>query len=329
MGKHSHIAWTDHTFNPWWGCSKASPACNHCYAEAWAARFGLHIWGQNAPRHFFGDKHWEEPLRWNAQAQKAGIPARVFCGSMCDVMEDHIELQQIRVERLYPLIENTPQLDWILLTKRPQNFRRFLPKSWLKNPRPNVMGMVTVENEYFTWRITELLRTPFVWRGISLEPLLGPVDISPFVGVKPRKLHPDWCGPKIHPSWHGPTLIRGIDWVIVGGESGPKARPMHPAWVRDLRDKCQKNKTAFFFKQWGEWLPADQFGADGNKPTVANTGAKWGVLNHDGVFFENCTRWMTAPGTYSDDREVYVYRVGRRNAGRLLDGREYMECPLD
>lgn len=304
MGSHSKIEWTDYTFNPWWGCRKVSPGCDFCYAETIAKRAGFQVWDRGANRRMMTDAYWRQPLSWNRRCEKRGERRRVFCGSMCDVMEDAPGLQEIRETKLYPLIEATPLLDWILLTKRPHNFQRFLPKSWLQEPRRNVIGMTTVESKEYLWRTKALIDTPFAWRGVSMEPLLGSVDIGLFLGGKP-----------------------GIDWVIVGGESGANARPMHPDWVRKIRDKCKQHGVAFFFKQWGEWLPSEQVGADGDQPTVANSGARWGVLSIDGEYMEQTTRWMWGPGRCADDGEVYVYRVGRRNAGRFLDKYEYSEYP--
>jgi protein gp37 len=318
MGANSSIEWTDHTFNPWWGCVKVSPACDSCYAETMAKRVGFQVWGKDTARRMVKDSYWDMPLSWNRWAEKHNERLRVFCGSMCDVMEDAPDLQQVRERKLYPLIEATPFLDWLLLTKRPQNFRRFFPDKWIKDPLPNIVGMTTVESSQYLWRAEVLLRTPFARRGLSMEPLLGHVDIGPFIGIKTRKLSSEW---------HGPTLTRGIDWVIVGGESGHGARPMHPDWVRAIRDECAKCGVPFFFKQWGKWLPADQIGADGDKPTPATTGSEWGVLDSDGRF-RHATRWITGPGVYSDDGEIYVYRVGKGNAGRLLDGREHLDYPL-
>src|SRR5258708_7584279 len=117
MGKNSHIEWTHHTFNPWWGCTKVSPACDNCYAEAWAKRVGNDVWGSKAPRRFFSDSHWKEPLKWQAQAAEEEERARVFCASMADVFEARPELDAPRA-RLWKLIESTPNLDWLLLTKR-------------------------------------------------------------------------------------------------------------------------------------------------------------------------------------------------------------------
>src|SRR5712671_6808752 len=120
MAKNSSIEWTDHTFNPWWGCSKVSPGCNNCYAETWAKRVGEKIWGKDEPRRFFTDKHWDEPLKWNDEALSSGTRRRVFCASMADVFEQRTDLNPWRA-RLWKLTEETPKLDWLLLTKRPEN----------------------------------------------------------------------------------------------------------------------------------------------------------------------------------------------------------------
>ena len=144
MAKNSRIEWTTHTFNPWWGCVKLSPACKHCYAESWARRVGKSVWGTKAPRRFFGDKHWSEPLKWNNEAAHAGIRARVFCASMADVFEDRDELDVWR-ERLWRLIAETPALDWLLLTKRPDLVSKKTP--WGKNWPSNIWLGTTVENQ--------------------------------------------------------------------------------------------------------------------------------------------------------------------------------------
>lgn len=243
MGENSKIEWTDHTFNPWWGCVEVSAACENCYARQLDARLkrgGETHWGKAAPRFPASDKTWAEPLKWNAQAEKDGVRRRVFCASMADVMEDrpyvsypgdaHVPTERMR---LYRLIEATPNLDWLLLTKRPQNFRRFLPADWLERPRPNVWGMTTVESQQYLWRAEDLASTPFAVRGISMEPLLGPVDLS--------------------------SVIEGIDWVIAGGESGHGARETHHEWVTDLRDQCVSAGVAFFFKQWGCYAPTAEY----------------------------------------------------------------------
>jgi protein gp37 len=144
MGKNSHIEWTHHTFNPWWGCAKVSPACQHCYAEAWAKRVGARVWGAKAPRRFFGNDHWNEPLKWNSEAKKNRIRYRVFCASMADVFEDRIDLDLWRA-RLWDLIDATPYLDWLLLTKRPESVEKL--SRWGAVWPANVWLGTTVENQ--------------------------------------------------------------------------------------------------------------------------------------------------------------------------------------
>src|SRR5688572_13560706 len=126
MGKNSPIEWTHHTFNPWWGCTKVSPACDHCYAEAWARRVGAKVWGSRAGRRFFSDNHWREPIRWNTAAAEMKARQRVFCASMADVFEPRPDLDGSRA-RLWELIRQTPWLDWLLLTKRPEHVLTVVP----------------------------------------------------------------------------------------------------------------------------------------------------------------------------------------------------------
>lgn len=232
MAKDSDIEWTHHTFNPWWGCVKLSPACAHCYAEVWARRVGMDLWGGNAPRRFFGENHWHEPLRWDAEARRRGVRARVFCASMADVFEPRADLDPWR-ERLWNVIENTPHLDWLLLTKRPGQIKHTYP--WRTNPRANVWLGTTAENQrWAARRIDRLLSVEAYVRFLSCEPLLSAIDLTPW-------------------------LERGqINWVIAGGESGPQARPTHPNWIRSLRDQCEKHAVPFHFKQWGHWSPEAQ-----------------------------------------------------------------------
>ena len=241
MGEGSRIGWTDHTFNPWWGCARVSKGCEHCYAETFAKRTGHDVWGKGGERRFFGDGHWAEPLKWDRKAAEAGVRARVFCASMADVFEDHPALPPHR-DRLWELIDATPHLDWLLLTKRPENMADMAPcaGAW---PR-NIWAGTTVEDQDAAdKRIPILLDVPAAVRFLSCEPLLGPVDL---------KLADDYLTPATgtRSDW-GPSL----DWVIAGGESGPGARLMHPDWARTLRDQCVEAGVAFFFKQWGAWRP--------------------------------------------------------------------------
>lgn len=235
MGKNSSIEWTHHTFNPWWGCVRVSPGCNNCYAEAWAKRVGENVWGAKQSRRFFTDKHWDEPLKWDADAKRGGKRKRVFCASMADVFEARYELNTWR-ERLWRLIANTPSLDWLLLTKRPENILSMV--SWKGKWPDNVWIGTTVEDQKRAdERLPILLNVPAHFRFLSCEPLLGPVNLSRWTKNRSKGLFP-------------------IDWVIAGGESGPNARAMLPGWARSLRDQCQEAKIPFHFKQWGHWAPA-------------------------------------------------------------------------
>lgn len=234
MAKNSHIEWTHHTFNPWWGCKKVSAACDNCYAELWAKRMGHQLWGTQAPRRFFSDAHWREPLVWNEEARIAHRRERVFCASMADVFERRADLNAERA-RLWQLIEATPNLDWLLLTKRPQNIERLVP--WGNNWPANVWLGTSVENQTLAEkRLPFLLRNAAAVRFLSCEPLLGKLNLRPWFNR--RGLHP-------------------IDWIIAGGESGGHSRPMHPDWVTGLLNQCEEFNVPFHFKQWGNWVPAE------------------------------------------------------------------------
>ena len=229
MAQHSRIEWTDHTFNPWWGCTKVSPACDHCYAETWARRLGMDIWTRGKPRRYLSDAYWKQPRLWNDDAAKSGTRARVFCASMADVFEWKRGLQPWR-ERLWRLIGDTPHLDWLLLTKRPHLAERLTP--WGDAWPENVWLGTTVENQHWAVkRIPKLCDVSARIRFLSCEPLLGRLDLE------------EWFANK------------DIHWVIAGGESGPRARPSDPIWFQDLLEQCRRHDVPFHFKQWGEWAP--------------------------------------------------------------------------
>ena len=158
MGYSTGIEWTDHTFNPWWGCSKVSAGCDFCYAETWADRFAYEVWGEGKARRLMGDGYWLEPLKWNAEAQRANRRARVFCASMADVFE--VEAPEGQLERLWDLIRRTPWLDWQLLTKRPHRIARSLPKDWGAQGYPNVWLGTSVEDSRVVKRIQMLTAIP-------------------------------------------------------------------------------------------------------------------------------------------------------------------------
>ncbi len=228
MADTTKIAWTDSTFNPWIGCAKVSEGCRNCYAERFVSgRMGRDAWGPKAERRRTSAAYWRQPHTWNRKAERDGVQRRVFCGSLCDVFEDRPDLAPIRTD-LWELIRSTPALDWLLLTKRPENIRSMLPAGWWarESGYPNVWLGTTVESPEVAHRIAPLAVIPAAVRFLSVEPMIGPV-----------RLDPRSC------------ISRRIDWVIVGGESGPSYRNWSVQWVRDLRADCERNGTAFFFKQ--------------------------------------------------------------------------------
>lgn len=231
MGLETGITWCHSTFNAWWGCVKIAPECAKCYAERDSKRYGFKIWGQDSERRFFGDKHWNEPIRWDAAAEKAGERRRVFTNSMADVFEDREDLIAPRA-RLFSLIERTPNLDWLLLTKRMENVGAMLPDGYW----PNIwLGTTAGTRERLHSQVPMLQefagRVPVLW--VSAEPLLeslGPLERFQFV-----------------------------DWWVVGGESGPGHRAMQLEWAREIRAFCDRfpDDAAFFFKQVGGLRPKD------------------------------------------------------------------------
>ena len=244
MGKDSGISWTDHTFSPWWGCEKVSPACENCYAESTANRWGKNVWGKNAPRRFMSENHWRQPLKWNKAAAKAEKPALVFCASMADVFEDRPDLVGAR-QSLWDLIEITPWLRWMLLTKRPENILDMQPAAWKRNPRRNVWHGTTAENQRRAdERIPILRRVPSQLLWVSAEPLLGAIDFSNHL---PQGCH---CGARGNADCMCFNLP-GIDWIIVGGESGAKARPLQSTWANMIRAQCLERGARYHFKQTG------------------------------------------------------------------------------
>jgi protein gp37 len=246
MGRNSAIEWTHHTFNPWWGCKKVSPACKNCYAEAWAKRTGQKVWGAGANRRFFGEAHWREPLKWNDEQGSNGTRKRVFCASMADVFERRALLNPVR-SQLWNLIERTPNLDWLLLTKRPHNILYMTP--WETAWPENVWVGTSVENQTLAeTRLPHLLAVPASVRFLSCEPLLGPLDLR---------------------SWFDRRGYNPIDWVIAGGESGGHSRPMHHDWAASLLGQCQEAQVPFHFKQWGHWAPSELLRGKGS-PTLLN-----------------------------------------------------------
>lgn len=224
MAENSKIEWTTHTFNPWIGCQKVSPGCDHCYAESLSKRYGWVEWGPHGERKRTSAANWRKPFSWAKAAKVSGVRPRVFCASLADWLDNRV--LQVWRRDLATLIEATPELDWLLLTKRPENFSYYSPWGSGRIP-PNVWLGTTAENQEHYNRRWEILRKiPAKLHFISYEPAIGPLDIT-----------------------QGDSGSAVPDWIICGGESGAGARMMDPAWARSLRDQCDFMGVKFFMKQ--------------------------------------------------------------------------------
>jgi len=362
MSANTKIEWADHTFNPWIGCTKVSPACDHCYAEAdFDKRRHVVQWGTGQPRKRTSIANWLTPARWNAAAARdlkawdqfksvnglddadlieRGMvkPARprVFCASLADVADKEVPIEWLAdLLRVWML---TPNLDWLALTKRIGHFPARLAQAlaylsslpraaedplipWLSNwisgkPPSNVWLGATICNQAEADRdIPKLLAVPAARRFLSMEPLLGHVNLH-LTDEQPCTMCVSWnC--ELHGKPKDPPCLRRVDWIIVGGESGPSARPMHPDWARSLRDQCQAANVPFLFKQHGEWLATtfcnDDMAMIPSKRTV--------YVRPDGSFHDGAENVDFFGG---DEETAWV---GKKAAGRLLDGREWNEVP--
>lgn len=224
MGFESSIEWTTHTFNTWWGCTKVSEGCRFCYAQALAKRYGQNVWGPGTARRLMSDAYWQQPHAWNARARKDGVRAQVFCASMADVFEK--QAPEGQRERLWQTIRETPFLDWQLLTKRPHLIAELMPPDWGQGWE-NVWLGTSIEDERVAHRSITLAEVPASMRFLSVEPLIGPLPNLP---------------------------LDGIGWVIIGGESGPGARPMRREWALAIIEQCSQAQVPCFFKQAGSVL---------------------------------------------------------------------------
>ena len=312
MAENTKIEWAHHTFNPWIGCTKVSPACDHCYAEKERASTALGVkWGANMPRHHTSESNWKTPERWNAAAERRGVRESVFCASLGDWADNAVP-GQWRLD-LAGVIRRTPWLDWLLLTKRIGNAAAMLAEMLPEGVTDNVWIGATICNQEEADRdIPKLLAVPAARRFLSMEPLLGPVELglqcenwSDDIVMDPETGAYECCKACDYTG-----IGNGIDWVIVGGESGPNARPMHPDWARSLRDQCQAAGVPFLFKQWGEWEPIDSWHPWDHRP-------QWG-LRLDG---------QEVPFDQWHDDAARLKRTGKKAAGRLLDGRTWDEVP--
>lgn len=354
MSDDTKIEWADSTFNPWIGCTKVSPGCDHCYAERQMdKRLGRVRWGAGQPRKRTSAAYWRQPKLWNAEADRfrecgacgwrgqieiGASPSpfacprcdavdwraarrRVFCASLADVFDVDVPTDWRR--DIYALIERTPNLDWLVLTKRIGNARAMLGECsfgrWDSAPLPNIWLGATVVNQAEADRdIFKLLDTPAAKRFVSIEPMLSEVRLGSFLLYSPSAAFEDGRVTWDTPAW---TRIGStkIDWVIAGGESGPGARPMHPDWVRWLRDQCQAAGVPFLFKQWGEWAPGECVSRIQARTERA---ADW----FGGEWLYGSISPRMGQEMHRDD-EPDVYRIGKSRAGRLLDGREWSEFP--
>ena len=319
MSENSKIEWCDHTFNPWIGCTRISPACDHCYAARIDHRFGGGHWGAGAPRKRTSASNWKKPLQWNRRAEAEGVRYRVFCASLADVFDNEIPIHWL--VDLLGLIRHTPNLDWLLLTKRVGNSGRRLNQAadlarktatheplmrwieaWIDGddvPNNVWLGATVVNQDEADRDVPKLLNTPAAVRFLSIEPMLGPIDLHLTVAA------PLWAGDG--PNARAFNSYRlGLHWIIAGGESGPQARPSHPDWFRSLRDQCVNAEVPFLFKQWGEWHPLGQAMADG------------------------CINAKGSPRSWHqfEDCEA-VENVGKVPAGRMLDGRTWDQFPRE
>ena len=336
--RNGGIAWTEETWNPLRGCSRVSEGCRNCYAESMAARFcgaGMPYEGTINPE----TKRWNgkiklvperlaDPLRWQR-------PRMVFVNSMSDLF--HESVPDDFIDKVFAVMALAPQHTFQVLTKRPERMLEYFKsfhgvgaeeRGWnvcawaaeqlgmgghemqiAQTPKglPNVWLGVTVENqEAADERIPLLLQTPAAVRWVSMEPLLGSVDLA-LLGTLPRSQHANYT--QVHSLLH---------WVVVGGESGPHARPMHPDWAGSLRDQCAAAGVPFLFKQWGEWVPADQCAATTGDALYTAHGDDLAyqhlAVGHEGI--ANPDAAMAG-----DEPQAVLYRAGKKAAGRLLDGK--------
>lgn len=326
MAENSAISWTDDTFNPWEGCQKVGPGCDGCYAEARNIRYAekgateAPNWGPGAPRRRTSAANWRKPLKWNREQEEAfrvtkaaGIPTPpprfVFCASLADVFDNAVDPQWRR--DLFDLIRSTPHLTWLLLTKRPGNIVKLyqeqqwsrvpadqdtLPVPGLTWPSNAAIGCTVVNQDEADRDVRKLLEAKRdlspAFAFLSMEPLLGPVDL--------RQAH------------LAPDRLPRVDWVITGGETDQgdwRARPANPDWFRSIRDQCAQTGVAYHHKQNGEWAPG-----------FADPKAELLAITPEGLTRRN-------DGTAGFESEVWVQKVGKGRAGRLLDGIEHNARP--
>jgi protein gp37 len=319
VSEHSAIEWTDATWNPATGCTKVSPGCEHCYAETFAERWrGVagHPYEQG-----FDVRLWPArlalPLRWRT-------PRRIFVNSMSDLF--HPSVPDEFIAAVIATIAAAHWHTFQVLTKRHGRMRALFTsphfhdlvrdhadyagwyaardRAW---PLGNLwLGVSAETQQWADIRVPALLATPAAVRFVSAEPLLGPIDVGRYLGIEWSEIAGEWL-PEMFATLRGDRP--GIDWVITGGESGPRARPMHPGWPGSLRDQCATAAVTFFFKQWGAWTP--DLDGPGRLARVHPDGTVTGAASHRAA----------------DDASVLMRRTGKKTAGRTLDGRTHDQLP--
>lgn len=346
MAENTKIEWTDATWNPITGCSVTSPGCKHCYAMQLAgtrlkhheSRAGLTqdtsagpVWTGEVR---FNSQWLDQPLHWKA-------PKMIFVCAHADLFHESVPDEWI--DKIFAVMALSKRHIFQVLTKRAKRMREYFSALtrdrieeaaremgytfrhcgifFLDFPLPNVWIGVSVEDQKRAdERIPELMATPAAVRWVSAEPLLGAVDLKPWVYDRETEIRRAMNGPAACNRDQAEDSIRKpLDWVVVGGESGRKARPMHPHWARELRDQCAAAGVPFLFKQWGAWSPRALIcGAGHDFQTIDPQCKRWpdvirlGEHGRDTRITENCTP--------DSGQEVYVQRVGKKSAGRLLDG---------
>lgn len=310
MAETTKIEWAHATINNWWGCTKVSPGCAHCYADALSNRLGKDIWGPGKPREDHRPGSEKTALKLHRKATRENRRLRIFGGSMCDWLDPEVPPEWLA--DMLDLIRRTPRLDWLLLTKRPELWSRRINqvmdvaharcngylldpmRAWLRGwffatsiPHNIWIGATAEDQPRLEQRLPALINIPARIRFLSCEPLLGPLDLG-----------------HAYPNPFGHIERDLIHWVICGGESGPKARPMHPDWAGHLRTQCVEAHIPFYFKQWGEWLPNCQYQENDHERLAP---------------LERGERQL--------DMATTTYRVGKKHAGRQLDGQTWNQIP--
>ena len=266
MADKSKVSWCDHSFSPWFGCTRISPGCKRCYAAHWASRTNICGWGPGADRRRASDDYWRQPLKWNARAAAGESRGLVFGGHLCDIFDPVPQVAEWRRDFFY-LINHTPALTWLILTKRPGAARGFLRSLWGVAPWDNVWLGVTAETQATAdRRIPMLLDTPVIRRFISVEPMLSVVSLQRWLRVIHEPDRGWYLDPLLEERYFSGADIEAgpeIDWVICGGETGPQYRKMDPAWAGVLRDQCVAAGVPFYFKQSSALLPGKNPVLDG------------------------------------------------------------------